>query len=298
MKTTRYAAFTALAAVLFCMVSVPGELRAGPVIYAVTYDRLIRIDLGTGAVTDIGRTGVFDAMGFTFGPDGTAYTVANNRLATVNLKTGKATIIGPTSAGMGLVFSPEGTLYGVGSGALWKVDPATGKATRVGTGSTGRPMDLAFHPDGTLYAIESASLYRLDLSTGQRTFVKNLRGLSNPMGLVITSDGTFYASDFPNPVVVRVDVTTGATTPVVNAKFAYCGMSLMPEPKLKIEGHAHEMILSWPAWASESFVLESSPAWPALEWEPLTAEVTVHPEFQSVTVHAMEPARFYRLRAP
>jgi len=299
---TKYSAFTALPAVIFCLASIPTQTRADPVIYAAGFDtgRLIRIDLGTGAVTNIGPSlGVSGAMGFAFGPDGRAYTVTQSRLATVDLHTGKATVVGSTGAGMGLAFSPDGTLYGVGSGSLWKVDPATAKATRVGA-HTGNTMDLAFHPDGTLYAIEPSALFRFDATTGKWTLVKSLSGVSNPMGLVISSDGTFYASDYVNPaVVVRIDVTTGQTTPVIQTKIGpFCGIGLLPEPKLRISRQASEMTLSWPEWESESFVLEVSSMLPALEWQPVAASPTANGGLRSVTIRPAEFARFYRLRRP
>ena len=230
---------------------------AEPIIYATGENggRFLKIDVGTGKVTTIGRLGVSSALGLAFSPEGTAYTVtesagrfsgAKPRLARIDLATGKATTNGPIIPKfMALAFSPQGVLYAVnetsdrdgkGTGTLYTIDPATGQATKVGiNGGVGDIMDLAFHPDGTLYGIDGTELFRVDLSTGKRTLVKTLLGLENSMGLVITPDGTFYASDLvPFSPIVRIDITTGQTTPVVKTTINFIhGLDMLPPRKLK-----------------------------------------------------------------
>jgi sugar lactone lactonase YvrE len=232
---------------------------AKSIIYATAEHgtRFVKINVGTGEVTTIGRFGVFAALGLAFSPEGTAYTVAESRpnfpdarprLGRIELATGKATTNGPIIPKfMALAFSPQGVLYGVGvnetrdqngnnTGSLYTIDPTTGQATKVGVnGGVGVIMDLAFHPDGTLYGIDGTELFRVDLSTGKRTLVKTLLGLENSMGLVIDRDGTFYASDFvPFSPIVRIDITTGQTTPVVKTTINFIhGLDMLPSRKLQ-----------------------------------------------------------------
>ena len=292
---------------------------AEPIIYATgeSGSRFLRIDVGTGEVTTIGRLGVSNAPGLAFSPEGTAYTVtesgggfsgAKPRLGWIDLATGKATTNGPIIPKfMAIAFSPQGVLYAVneladvdgrGTGTLYTIDPATGKAAKVGiTGGVGNIMDLAFHPDGTLYGIDGATLYRVDVSTGKRTLVKTLQGLSNSMGLVIDRDGTFYASDYvPFSPIVRIDITTGQTTPVVNTTINYIhGLDMLPPPKLKIARQSSQMVLSWPAWATGYALQVTDSAGTGVRWED-TGMVPVISGDQTVLTNSFDaPQQFFRL---
>lgn len=84
-------------------------IDAGGTMYAIANvggnaDRLVTINPGTGALTDIGATGTDDVEGLTFAPDGRLFGSTGN----------------------------EGAIDG---GALWDIDPDTGLA------SNGRPLD-------------------------------------------------------------------------------------------------------------------------------------------------------------
>ena len=107
---------------------------------------LIRIDTTTGAGTLIGGPLIYfgsapqSAADISFSPDGTLYGWIEGNyddLATINLSTGQATIVGNSgleTSGSGLAFSSGGTLYFTGDdddGWLRTIDPSTGLPTNV-----------------------------------------------------------------------------------------------------------------------------------------------------------------------
>lgn len=211
--------------------------------------QLVAFNLKAGTVRVIGATGYPFSMALTFcRPWGMPYTVTNTfspagQLATLDLSTGAATPVGSPLGAlgiMGLGCSANGTLYAVGNSvpadpnfnSLYTVDRETGQVSLIGpTGASGGYaggfiMALDFAPDGTLYGASPSSLYTIDPSTGHATKVGDFdvpvdsSGNKKVMGLSIGRDGVFFISDFwPLPqgsTVYTFDVTTGATTPVLN----------------------------------------------------------------------------------
>jgi DNA-binding beta-propeller fold protein YncE len=153
------------------------------------------------------------------------------QLATIDLKTGHATLFGQVVSGlqvMGLEFAPDGTLYAAGDAnaasptfnSLYTVDLKTGAFTRVG--STGAPaseflMDFAFDRNGTMYAAGSHTLFTIDRKTGTATKVVDFVGGGDIMGLSFDSKSNrLYATDFKglNSALYLVDLQTGFLTPV------------------------------------------------------------------------------------
>ncbi|MEK7686126.1 MAG: hypothetical protein AAB466_11955 [Verrucomicrobiota bacterium] len=291
---------------------------ADPILYA-TAERgamLIKIDVASGDVTTIGNAS--GALGIAFAPDGKAYSITESctacagvpRLVTVDLPTASIITGVPVSPRMkfkAIVCSPQGILYGVdgasgsGSGSFFIIDPTTGKATRLGaSGAAVDIMDLAFHPDGTLYGIEGTRLYTIDPVTGKRTLAKQLRGVTDVMGLAITADGAFYAADYTSPSpLVRIDVGTGQTTPVVRTKLNLIhGLDLLPPPAMNITWQGDRVVVTWPAWAA-GHVLQSTASLSAdASWTTSPgAPVTVGDRI-TASLDASDPARFFRLVKP
>jgi hypothetical protein len=184
-------------------------------------------------------------------PGKVAYTVTNifspsSQLATLNLATGAATVVGPSlplppdqpTDIMGSACSRDGTLYAIGDdsnppdadyNSLYVIDRVTGLATRIGSTDVNDGsaadflMALAFAPDGKLYGANAGSasnvcsLFLIDPSTGHATKVVDLQGVSSVMGLAIDGNGNFYVADFvPGSRISKVDITTGVATPILN----------------------------------------------------------------------------------
>jgi hypothetical protein len=150
-------------------------------------------DCDTGTLARSSSGTLYSMCGPVFGPSDHPKMQTQN-LATIDLKTGKATLFGVGVSGlavMALGFAPDGTLYAVGDcnpdatfecntamsppdpnfNTLYKVDVTSGAFTPVGpTGAPQLFMDLQFDRDGHMLGVTStvnpsyipAILYRLD----------------------------------------------------------------------------------------------------------------------------------------
>jgi hypothetical protein len=222
-------------------------------------NELAAFSLKAQTVTRIGPIGL-GALALAFCPPGglVPYTISNPfdqnlaQLATLNLHTGAATLVGsPLPEGqtldiMGMTCSRNGTLYAIGQfdpgsqdfNSLYVIDRMTGQATLIGhtgvldsadaSGALGFLMALAFAPNGQLYGVNSAStLFSIDKSTGAATKVVDLytepgERLVGVMGLAIDSRRTFYVADFvPGSRVYQVDITTGLANPILNTGLSF-----------------------------------------------------------------------------
>ena len=189
------------------------------------------MDVGCASLARLGEGAMYAVCG-----PGIAKADLPQQMATIDLKTGHATMFGSPITGlqvMGLEFAPDGTLYAAGDAnpasptfnSLYTVDVKTGAFARVG--STGIPapeflMDFAFDKSGTMYAASSHSLFTIDRKTGVATKVVDFVGGGDVMGLSFdTSQSRLYASDWkaPNSALYLVDMKTGFLTPV--AAFGY-----------------------------------------------------------------------------
>ena len=207
---------------------------------------ILAIDVRENKITtrDVGPTGSLCAS-LAMSKWGTLYSVCGplfgaQQLATIDLKTGHASLFGvptPGLAVMSITFGPDGTLYAVGDcnpnfsipecvpgtdpnfNSLYTIDVASGAFTRVG--ATGAPqyfMDLAFDHHGHLYGVTTtlapsyvpAILYQIDPATGAAAKVVDLIGSSQVMGLAFSAEGKLYGTDFVAiPGFYVIDVKTG-----------------------------------------------------------------------------------------
>ena len=222
-------------------------LKNGAEIFAIT------VRGATVTTRDVGATHGGDCGSLALSPGGTLYSMCGHlfgaqRLATINQKTGRATLFGvrvPGLAVMALAFSPGGTLYAVGDcnpapvtfecvrdsdfNALYRVNVATGAFTRIGP--TGAPqffMDLTFDSHGTMLGVTTtvnpsttpAILYRINPATGKATKLVTLTGSNLVMGLAFGRDWTLYGTDFtPASHLYRIDPTTGLETTITALPF-------------------------------------------------------------------------------
>jgi hypothetical protein len=145
-------------------------------------------------------------------------------LYTVNPLTSVSTFVGPITAGetqlsvTGLAIHPvTGVMYGVTadlevSPQLITIDPATGNATVIGDVSDGAVPDITFSADGILYGWEKGLPAAIRASPTSSK-ASGRRSLAPP------SQG----------VLLRIDLSTGAGTPVGSAQTvpsqAGCGIS-------------------------------------------------------------------------
>jgi hypothetical protein len=247
---------------LLLLVFTPARSAVQPnLLYAIDNgdNELAAFSLKAQTVTVIGPIG-HGALSLAFCPPGglVPYTITSPfnpnkaQLATLNLHTGAATLVGsPLPPGqtldiMGMTCSRNGTLYAIGQfdtgnpdfNSLYTVDRETGQTTRIGStgvldssdasGASGFLMALAFAPNGKLYGVNSAStLFSIDIATGTATKVVDLytapaARLVGVMGLAIDSRGIVYVADFvPASRVYTVDTATGVATPILNTGLAF-----------------------------------------------------------------------------
>jgi hypothetical protein len=261
--TTRLKIVTVFAGVtLLLLVFTPARSAVQPkLLYAIDAGdkELAAFSLKAHTVTVMGPIGP-GALSLAFCPPRglVPYTITmpfdpdKAQLATLNLHTGAATLVGsPLPPGqtldiMGMTCSRNGTLYAIGQfdtgnpdfNSLYTMDHETGQAIRIGStgvvdssdasGASGFLMALAFAPNGKLYGVNSAStLFSIDISTGTATKVVDLytapaARLVGVMGLAIDSRGIFYVADFvPASRVYTLDTTTGMATPILNTGLAF-----------------------------------------------------------------------------
>jgi hypothetical protein len=227
----------------------------------------IQVNFGQVTTKDIGPTDGGNCTSLAVSPSGVLYSVCGpftgpQQLATLDVKTGHATLFGVPIPGpgpglnvMATTFGPDGVLYAVGDcvltaagtcgadpnfNSLYKVNTSTGVFTRIG--STGAPeyfMDLTFGPDGNMYGVTStlnpsltpAVLYRINTTTGAATKVVNLVGSNNIMGLAFGQDGQLYANDFVlNPGLYLIDTKTGFETAIAALPFSLLSALKLANP--------------------------------------------------------------------
>lgn len=238
-------ASTTLLLSLLCALPRASSAEHPSLLYATAEagNKLVAFSLEAKRVRVIGDIGSPLSLPLAFcPPGGVPYTITNTfdataQLATLNLGTGAATLVGsPLGQAlsiMGMTCSPDGTLYAIGQfdsanpdfNSLYAVDRETGLASRIGSTGVqdqespygGFLMALAFAPDGTLYGANVSTLFRVDPSTGEATKVVDFEGVGSVMGLAIDKDGNFYVSDWVAPSrIYAVNVNTGVCTPILN----------------------------------------------------------------------------------
>jgi hypothetical protein len=218
--------------------------------------------------TDIGPINAGGCASLAMSPSGTLLSMCgdlfgNQRLASIDTKTGHGTMFGvpvPGLAIMAMAYGPNGVLYAVGDcnpngayldcgpgpshdpnyNSLYTVNEVTGQVTQIGpTGASEFFMDLAFDRHGDLWGVTSslqpsyipAVLYRIDTQTGAATKVVNLVGSSTVMGLAFAPNGKLYATDFTaNPGLYLVDPKTGFETAVAAMPFGLSSGLELAEP--------------------------------------------------------------------
>jgi len=192
----------------------------------------VAIDPATGAASVVGPLNVSGAYAMASRADGVFFTLTdsgftanpNARLATVDPRTGSATVFGQPFGVylrmMGLAFSNEGVLYGSSTTthALYRLDLRTGLPEMVGPFGVNGVMDLAFDPAGTLYANTQTAIYRVDPRTGTATLVTPVRGAQMLMGIAFDANGRLFATTFADESELhRIDLSSGSATLVGRA---------------------------------------------------------------------------------
>lgn len=208
-------------------------------------DRLVQIDLGTGATTFIGAGIGFDRVqGLAFQPStGILFGVdqESDQLFTVDITTGVGTAVGAFGVDVGdvgLAFGAGGTLFmSSDKNGTYIVDPTTGTATLLADPNTINGTKALAFDGSTLFGVGDTCkplavnncLMTVDQTTGATHVIGSL-GLSDKVekgGLDFDCNGTLWHIEEHFDTVFTIDTTTGMAT--AGAKIA-CkpGCKLIP----------------------------------------------------------------------
>lgn len=177
---------------------VPTSAVAASILHTCDFgSTLCSTDTTTGVNTYVGGFGYGGTYGNAFDLNGVLYaTTASNSLATVNLSTGAATLVGPLATNAYAIdFDSQGRLFMMGwNGGLYQVNPANGAGTLIGYTGVGDVMDIAFDSNDNLIATVSGILYRINPSTGSviGTVGTNLGG--ELMGIMFDEFDTLWGT--------------------------------------------------------------------------------------------------------
>jgi hypothetical protein len=134
---------------------------------------------------------------------------SRGQLATVDVATGAATIIGNTGVVLtDIAFSPSGELYGIDFRNLYRVDVATAQTALIGPHSIPAGNALAFDGRGTLFAAAAVtmSLFTIDTGTGLSTVLGSTEFAS--AGDLTFNAGRLFLSSTSNQLV-QIDLASG-----------------------------------------------------------------------------------------
>jgi len=148
--------------------------------YALVQDAnsasILRLDACTGVLTPIGKTGVGNMCGISFGPNGDLFGLDtdNDQLIKIDPTSGKGVAIGPLDFNLGncgLAYDcSTDTLYGANATTdrIYRLDPKTGKTLSwMDTQVPFQSVGLEFDPrTGLLFASTGYALYTVDPKDG------------------------------------------------------------------------------------------------------------------------------------
>jgi virginiamycin B lyase len=156
-------------------------------------------------------------------PDGTVWYTAQHsgELGRLDPRTGKTRHIplGEGSAPHGVIVGPDGAAWITDSGlnAIVRVDPRTEEVRRFPLPENRPSTNLntpVFDRRGVLWFTGQAGVYgRLDPAAGRVEVFDAPRG-RGPYGITSTPDGAVYYASLAGNHIARIDVKTGAATPI------------------------------------------------------------------------------------
>lgn len=257
---------------------------ADPLAYAISFNKLYRIDLASGTTTLIGETGFNDVEGLALAPNGTLYGIVDSTktLITIDKQSGHGTAVGnaPGNTGLtgqgvgqfdaldfGLAFSCDGRLWASSDTArkLWQINQGTGQATLVGSLGV-QITGLGANADG-LYGLGSQGdegVYRIDTATAVATrfgtLASNLTFADG--GIDFDDQGNLWGLlDYRPPDdnrpsdIVRIDRQSGVATFVSKTLPEMEGLAIAAVPACRSPNGPVTTYLAVPAIQGASRVL-------------------------------------------
>jgi DNA-binding beta-propeller fold protein YncE len=225
-------------------------LAPGDLVIADAAGKIIQINPTTGNQTLIASGGFLAVpTGIRFAPDGSLLVAergsfgGTGSILRINPTTGAQTQI--TTGGnlvdpFAVAMAPDGTLFVSDEdephvshrGAVISVNPATGAQQIVSSaGNFFHPQAIALRSNGEILVVdadgptERGSVIKVNPVTGTQTVLSGAGQFNSPVGLALQGDNIAYVTDAKtfgakDSAVYRVDLTTGAQTPVYSTTTA------------------------------------------------------------------------------
>jgi hypothetical protein len=241
-------------AVALCVAAVMTCAHAQPFGYSVrsdTDDRLYRINLATGAATQLGLTGFGKIEGLALSATGELFGVhlipsQPAQLVKCSTTTGACTLVGTTSATSGgtagLAFSSTGQLFLATSSVVFTVNPVTGAATALSAASGPAVSGLAAGATTAtctsgLYAlagnVDAGKFYCVNTASGALTLLGTLTSLTATTAIDGGIDGdrtTGLVWGITNPSDANAPAQIYSITPLTLAVSAFTPVTLNGTP--------------------------------------------------------------------
>lgn len=236
------------AVVFLCVVVIAPKVLAQPGVFGMSVqsngdDHLYKINLNTGATTDLGLVGFADAEGVSFGPGGGLYAIGGSVEEFWNITAPPGVMVGPTGARDGIdaglsydssrnkMFNLNGAL---GGSFLYEIDINSGQGVFVGQ-SAGFADGLAIRA-GKAFAADFVfddALFSVDLNNGTQTMIGplNIGDPNSQSGLSFDPGGTLWAITSDGRTFT-LDTNTGQATFIANVDIGggWEGLAIVPEP--------------------------------------------------------------------
>lgn len=168
----------------------------------VLFDRIVRLALGDGAVTEVGPTS--EASPMALNAAGTMFYGGGDKLFAVDPVTGDETVVTQAGALTGvadIVVEPSGLLIVASDDKLVRVDPANGQETVIwSVPSSGSILGMDFDTNGDLILVtwrilEDPKVWRMDLP-GAGAPVELATSLGSVFGpIAVEPDNSFLIAD-------------------------------------------------------------------------------------------------------
>lgn len=255
------------------------------------------------------------ANGFTalmdFAPGGQLYGSSLSTLYRIDPIDGTRTTIGTmhsaTNSNLwpkGIAFSPNGTLYGLDqignfprTNILYTLDVNTAFATEVGYDTPTVLQSIDFSAEGRLYAV-FRDLVEINPSTGH--FLSTIGRLpAYVVEIDFAPDGFIYAVGIDYHTIYRINPATAEAevVGVYDSSLWAIASESAQGPEIQITSSAGEIILSWPASAT-NYTLRYATGLPATTWTTVPTPPTQVGDQLIVTNQITPGARFYQLQNP
>jgi hypothetical protein len=227
--------------------------------------------------------------------------------------------------------APDGTVINVRYPGVTFTNPIGGNVyARYGTGfapsasnvvsvfATGIPAFNAFYGAVDAYLATPVGVVMIDVRPlappefltplTKKPFLQAFDSANNLLGTVYYSgplptgggelgakEALTFSSPANNIAAVRFSVQNPSSSPSGPATYGFFDNFRFGQPSLTVTSQAAQMVLSWPADASDLLLVSATNLAPPVNWQPWSGPQTTHAGINSVTTGTTNDSRFFRL---